>query len=358
MLDYRFYDEKAAALMVRVMAGAGYDLVALGDQELAGGESFFYEGVLKAGLPIVALNLTGRDGPCALPVKVFDVGGFKVGATAVLEPSLLRYYPNVTTVEAVPYEKPLRRAVKDFRKAKVDLCLVIAHAPLDRAKTLAETTRGIDVIITGHDQSDFATEPLRVGNTYIVSAGCQGMAAGYIIVTKTGKGSAFEFGKITMDEAVAKDPVLDGPIESYYDDLYASLAANRATWLEKRIIEDGTLVESNDKCGACHATQWDQWKATKHAAAYETIEKKVRTESPECLYCHTTYYGVATAYGLPVKPNPGFADVGCISCHTVYRGHPGSGGAEPVSELACIVCHNSDRSPGFKFSDAVKGVTH
>lgn len=129
-------------------------------------------------------------------------------------------------------------------------------------------------------------------------------------------------------------------------------------------------------CAPCHKSekqgkQYDIWKSSKHAEAFHTLEtpkadsiakakglKTVAKESPECLKCHVTAYGVdAKLIAASFKQSDG---VQCETCHgpgsdykaisvmkdkkkalaagmTIYKDDP----------KLCTKCHNIE-SPSYK----------
>jgi hypothetical protein len=139
-------------------------------------------------------------------------------------------------------------------------------------------------------------------------------------------------------------------------------------------------------CKACHSTeksgkQFQIWEANKHSKAYATLAgdeaKKIGQtkgianpqESPDCLKCHVTGYGLpATRFEATYKKEDG---VGCEACHG-----PGSGykkmqimknrdeaiknGLIIPTEDTCKKCHNQE-SPtfkGFNFAEMSKKIAH
>ena len=157
-------------------------------------------------------------------------------------------------------------------------------------------------------------------------------------------------------------------------------------------------------CKMCHnkkpeGAQWDQWHATKHAKAVETLKtpeakalaekagvKGAPNEAPECLVCHVTAYDAATK-AAPAKLKLEDS-VQCESCHGPGSLHVADGKAlmlkkdasiDPKKnvvtkpeEKACTQCHN-DKSPtwdparykledgktaGFDFKQASAKIAH
>ena len=147
------------------------------------------------------------------------------------------------------------------------------------------------------------------------------------------------------------------------------------------------------KCKMCHkgakkGRQYEIWKASKHAKAYETLKseesKKIAQkkglkvppyEAPECLKCHVTGYGAdKSLFMKSFKIEDG---VQCEACHG-----PGSDyrkmkimkdrkkaiekGLDPISvsdgsaEKWCRRCHNEE-SPvfkGFNFKEMWAKIAH
>jgi len=148
-----------------------------------------------------------------------------------------------------------------------------------------------------------------------------------------------------------------------------------------------------EACGKCHkrastGNQLAQWRASRHATAYETlgtpeaaaVAKKAGIagnpqESPECLRCHVTAHGVdAAAIAEPAEGKAGFQvsdGVQCESCHgagslyksrKVMKDHEASVAAGLVvpDEKLCSTCHNN-QSPtfeSFNFEEMWNNVQH
>jgi hypothetical protein len=83
------------------------------------------------------------------------------------------------------------------------------------------------------------------------------------------------------------------------------------------------------KCKMCHIKQYNTWKTSKMALAFESLKpgvsadaKQARglnpdkdyTSNEECLPCHTTGFGKPGGY-LNIEETPDLAGVGCEACH-------------------------------------------
>lgn len=131
-----------------------------------------------------------------------------------------------------------------------------------------------------------------------------------------------------------------------------------------------------DGCKMCHkkvekGDQYGAWLKSKHAQAYATLAsekaKEVAAakgidnpqESPECLKCHVTGYGLdASIYDKKYKMEDG---VSCESCHGPGKDYKNikimkdteqarANGLILPTEEVCKKCHNEE-SPTFKAFD-------
>ncbi len=93
-----------------------------------------------------------------------------------------------------------------------------------------------------------------------------------------------------------------------------------------------------DTCGACHSDEYESWKTSIHAKAYESDSfQKAWTErkkDPSCLECHTTGHESGTLKYAE-------AGVTCESCHgAMSEGHPDTAKMPiPASSEMCLTCH-------------------
>ena len=138
------------------------------------------------------------------------------------------------------------------------------------------------------------------------------------------------------------------------------------------------------KCKMCHnkpetGTQYDKWKASKHANAYAVLAtpeaKKIATEKgiadpqkdQKCLKCHST----AAAHADLNLSGVVEEGVSCESCHgpgSLYKSMAVMKSKEQSvakgliipDEKVCKTCHNAE-SPtfkGFDFAAATKTIAH
>jgi hypothetical protein len=78
-------------------------------------------------------------------------------------------------------------------------------------------------------------------------------------------------------------------------------------------------------CRSCHPEQTRFWQQTKHAGAWQTLEKANQQFNQDCLICHVTLptYDMETVLGdnLLAALSPELKGVGCEACHGPGKNH-------------------------------------
>jgi len=98
----------------------------------------------------------------------------------------------------------------------------------------------------------------------------------------------------------------------------------------------------------CHPTEYNDWQASPHAAAWDTLEESQALDIPTCVPCHITGYTQIQWLPMDLVPRP-LVNVGCESCHgpgrmhVEYRSGSGDGETDMIAlrppERACVACH-------------------
>lgn len=114
----------------------------------------------------------------------------------------------------------------------------------------------------------------------------------------------------------------------------------------------------SEVCGVCHQSEFETWRMTSHARAFDTLIRHDAASDPECVGCHVV--GFRKPGGFEISPPSAWLeDVGCESCH-------GRGGAHlspdftPAGDYqqACLACHDTKHSLGFEYARFVPRVSH
>ena len=142
----------------------------------------------------------------------------------------------------------------------------------------------------------------------------------------------------------------------------------------QRHPDEGPTYVGSSACAACHASIYNEWRRTPHAAALETLENSDYAWDPECIRCHVVGWernadGASwTAWGSGFRTpdaTPYLGGVGCESCHgpgaahvsdpwnkDLFRVATAAARAGPnqtrPDRRACVRCHDPENSHGFE----------
>jgi hypothetical protein len=228
-----------------------------------------------------------------------------------------------------------------------------------------------------------------VGDTLVLEVGRKGKHVGVLgyypnAVTK------FRWEVVDLDNRrFENDPRMNDLMRNYQQQLRSlQIAEDRELQIPHAT---GRTFVGAKKCGECHTNAYKFWKETRHAHAYESLEKGrkgqeqgwvSRTADPECLSCHVTGWDpqevlrFESGYFNP-ETTPHLMGQQCENCHG-----PGSHHADLEWQLkqkqnpdkaaldaarkdvklfvataekqVCVKCHDYENSPefttkGFKF---------
>ena len=221
-------------------------------------------------------------------------------------------------------------------------------------KQVAElkAVKGWDVIISSSGEQ--LDEPVASGKAAIVSGFPKGQKLGILSLklNRKGKviGSSHRWQALKQD--VAEDPIIRAVLKEY-DRKVAALLKEE----ELKPISGGQYLGS-EKCVECHQSYVDSWKATKHSAAFATLERAGKSKDPECVKCHTVGFGEEGGF-LSLKATPGLANVQCESCHGPGREHAADfSPMRPIGIEVCLRCHTHENSPEFDYQKYLEKIKH
>ncbi|MCU0862989.1 MAG: cytochrome c family protein [Planctomycetes bacterium] len=115
--------------------------------------------------------------------------------------------------------------------------------------------------------------------------------------------------------------------------------------------EESRRFVGSETCKKCHEASYKSWVETKHAVAFEALQKVGKHERADCVVCHVTGDVSLDQDGvvrLPDLTRRDLHNVGCESCHGPGREHVDQGvriGTRPVED--CRRCHVDRFSKGF-----------
>jgi hypothetical protein len=165
---------------------------------------------------------------------------------------------------------------------------------------------------------------------------------------------------IPLEPSVADQGEMEKLLAAY-DETLRAMNASRGDPRECELEdEDAPRFVGNEACGQCHEEAAAFWARTKHAEAWETLERKGKHFDFTCVGCHTVGFRAPGGFCSLAAVEP-FRDVGCESCHGPGSAHaaaPVPGSIDRASdERACAGCHVPEHSDTFVYESYVRRVT-
>jgi 5'-nucleotidase/UDP-sugar diphosphatase len=172
----------------------GYAAMAVGNHDISYGRERFEMQNALANFPIFSSNIMdGRNFLGGRQYVVQDFEGFRVGIFTLTTLRSREIAGGGTFVGGLNFinEIEAARAAVDLlrRREAVDIVIALTHIgdvresdSQVRSPELAAAVPGIDIIVDGHSHTLFS-EPMRVGDTFIVSAGERGFFVGAAAIT-------------------------------------------------------------------------------------------------------------------------------------------------------------------------------
>lgn len=168
------------------MSDLGYDAMALGNREFHFLEAGLRSKLKLARFPILSANFQSGKGDVrqlVLPTAEWDLKGLRVVVFGLSVPVITRRMVS-SRISPFWFEDPIEtaaRIVPELR-AQADVLIALTHIGLQRDLELANSVRGIDLIVGGHTHT-VLSEPRIVGDTAIVHAGWWGRHVGKVEIS-------------------------------------------------------------------------------------------------------------------------------------------------------------------------------
>lgn len=279
------------------------------------------------------------------------------------------------------YLRRAEEALRDVMKTapEHDLALVLMYADPETVEAVAGGAHTVDCVIRG---SGFAAMPginAEGAAALLQHRGSEGKYLGKARAIREEDGSwrvANEVEWLEVTPELEPAPALVELIESYKQSTQAKMIP--ATRGVDRVYGGAR------SCAACHTSEYEQWKETRHAHALQTLVEKGMQYDSRCLKCHTVGFGQDNGF-YNVRESMPMANVQCESCHGPAAEHANlqfylrarEGRAEGTEEFlekkrralevmpskvvraqTCVKCHTPENDDHFVYEEKVRRVNH
>jgi Cytochrome c554 and c-prime len=358
----------------------GYDALALSPEDLKVGvdEAVGQFLGLKGKTPrIVAANVEVVVPEAGVvPSIVTQAGPIKVGITSVVDPEKLKSLkdPSLDLLVVKPIDETLPSVLADLEK-KTDVQVLLVQGAPESAKPLAKKYPGFDIVVGTSPSADPAEspEPLNDGATLLVTVGQRGKYVGVVGLYKDPK-EKLRYQRITLNTRY-NGPAK--PMKSLIEDEFRMQLKDLGVVenFPRHDFVNGTRDArflGAEACKSCHPNTFAKWASTKHAHAFEALEKDPKpnvTFDAECVTCHTTGFEYNSGWKSP-SATPYLKGNQCENCHGPGSQHAADPDNKdmlaPMKLTAdqadknrlCLRCHDEDNSPHFDFAKYWGQVIH
>lgn len=373
-------DAWKADALARALGAAGLRAWAPGANDWAGGAETFNALAAAAGATPLASNLKG---PGLQAVRVFEVGGTKVGVAGV---SLPLYQANLPAgVSALDTLSELQRAKAALDSQGARLRVLLTAMPRGDALRLIDRVPGFQVLVIGKpfdqgESNDRPTPPEVVGGTLVVEAPNHLQALG--VVDLFVRDEQFEFADGSNTAAAAERESLTARIAELDARISAASNAGKTADTEQARVDlermktqqkalsapsapargsffQYRLVEVRDTLGSeqtVHALM-DGYYQRVNEHNRDVFKDKLPLPAPTgqshyvgvevCSTCHKSereFWNLtqhSAAYATLSSAHKEF-NLDCVSCHVTGYDRPGGSTVvhvEKLSNVQCEVCH-------------------
>lgn len=303
------------------------------------------QGRLKSEAIIRSFALMGYDAAAVNVSRAAVDGGFIAALASQYRAAAL---PSSKAIKAVKDGLKINISSDEKLAKKGVINILLSGKPVAELKAV----KGWDVIISSSGEE--LEEPVASGMAVIVSGFPKGQKLGILSLKLNSKGkitgSSHRWQALKQD--VAEDPIVRAVLKEY-DQKVAALLKEE----ELKPARGGQYLGA-ESCIECHQPYVDSWKATKHSAAFATLERVGKSKDPECVKCHVVGFGEEGGF-LSLKATPGLSGVQCESCHGPGREHAAD--FSPMRQVGievCLKCHTAENSPLFDYQKYFEKIKH
>ncbi|HEY3174985.1 MAG TPA: multiheme c-type cytochrome [Candidatus Polarisedimenticolia bacterium] len=362
----------------------GYDVVNLGERELAGGVEELRRLIEKSRMVFTSASFVYRDNgeqlfaPYAIrDYKLASGRSVRIGFLGVntFNSAFARETPDRRVlimrdpVEAVKLHLPALRA-------KVDLVVLLANLSLRDLTTLLAGSKGIDLALASYGARFSPAGTIEmIEGVPVLYSGDQGKRMGEVRLKFERKGvpPKLTANHVFLTRRYPSDPKLQDLIdrtiarvnEINRQKAVTAVAAPAPPVAARGPAGTGATVPletvssapadgkgflTANACVSCHSEAYEVYARTKHARAFDTLVKANQDYNPECVKCHVTGYEAPNGF-INARQSPELVNVQCEACHGNATEHlrDASKPFGNVPPRSCFTCHTKENSPDFAF---------
>jgi 5'-nucleotidase len=354
--------------LASMMVLAGYDAVAIGENELSYELKAIREDV-KTGLPVICANLYYEDERLFPAYMIKKAGGSKVGIFALLgeEP------PDIDGIEL---RDPVAEGIEvaaELRRQGCEMVILLAHFRRDKLEPLLPGIEGIDLVIRGHtergekassDCADTTGGSFQDLGVPVLYSGDKGRALGWAVMTPAAEGwELTDTMLVTLPKSSPIDTMVASMLSNFHREEGRRRKKMQVTQFVARDPITGKLRERYlglETCARCHDDIVSDFIVSPHFRAFRRLTSTGNEKNERCLPCHTTGYGRFSGYTVESDEKGGIdlRGVQCEACHGAGTKHTRDGKYRERARTVCKGCHNSRRSPHFDFQTFWSKVGH
>jgi 5'-nucleotidase/UDP-sugar diphosphatase len=170
--------------VIEVMNYLRFDASAIGNHELDWGRGALGEIESLAKFPFLAGNIVDGNGKYlsgTRPYVILTRKNMRIGIIGLTTPETV-YSTMPASVSGLVFEDPVKvlpSLIREVRDKGARIVIALTHLGLQADKELASQVAGIDVIVGGHTHT-VVSDPVKIGKTIIVQAGCYGVYLGVL----------------------------------------------------------------------------------------------------------------------------------------------------------------------------------
>jgi len=309
-------------------------------------------------VPFVSANLRDPQGRLVTSAcRIVEAGGRKIAFIGVLTAR--------QKISGCQIDDPRDAILSTIEsmKDKPDQIVVLAWLPEAELRDLAAALPEVDAVIGGPTGQSLPPEV--TGPTLVASATNKGKFLACVTIPASGRRPASWGGEVVeLSERFADDHRQSENLGVFRQALAAADFSALSTGLGSPMSAgpgpDAHKIAGSQSCQACHIDEYQAWRDSRHAHAWETLVRESSHVDPECQRCHTTGYGLSGGFESIARSAERTA-VGCESCHGPSQRHvehPESKKTPLAARDACQRCHDRENSPQFEFADYWEQIIH